>query len=118
MTILKAHLVRRKERLAYSPAYAGTGHVFCREDGATDHPDAISKSFTRTVRAAGLATMSLHGLRHLHGSILLRAGVALHVVSLRLGHADPAFTAKVYARVLPQQGADAIELFAKQLRSI
>ena len=42
----------------------------------------------------------------------LAAGVPLHVVSRRLGHANEAFTARQYAHVLPQQGADAAARFA------
>ena len=42
----------------------------------------------------------LHDLRHLHATTLLRAGEAVHVVSNRLGHADPAITLRVYAHVI------------------
>jgi integrase len=38
--------------------------------------------------------------------------VPLHVVSRRLGHANEAFTARVYGHVLPQQAADAAARFA------
>src|SRR5712671_2052787 len=39
--------------------------------------------------------ISLHSLRHSHGSQLLSAGVPLPVVSKRLGHADPSITARI-----------------------
>jgi integrase len=42
----------------------------------------------------------------------LAAGVPLHVVSRRLGHASEAFTAQVYAHILPQQGEHAAAAFA------
>jgi integrase len=35
------------------------------------------------------------------------------VVSRRLGHANEALTARIYAHVLPQQGADAAARFAE-----
>jgi integrase len=37
----------------------------------------------------------LHDLRHLHATTLLLAGVPVHLVAARLGHADPAVTLRV-----------------------
>jgi integrase len=89
------------------------GYVFAREDGQPHHPDAISDAFDRLCRYARVPVIGLHAaLRHLHGSVLLRRGVPLHVVSRRLGHGSEAFTAKVYAHVLPGQGAEAAAAFA------
>ena len=42
----------------------------------------------------------LHDLRHLHATTLLLAGVPVHVVAARLGHADPTMTLRVYSHVL------------------
>ena len=41
-----------------------------------------------------------HDLRHLHATTLLLAGVPVHIVAARLGHADPAVTLRVYSHVL------------------
>jgi len=46
------------------------------------------------------AGVSLHTLRHSHGSQMLSAGVPLPVVSKRLGHTDIYTTARVYAHAL------------------
>jgi len=54
----------------------------------------------------------LHDLRHTHASLLLAAGVPVHVVAQRLGHADPGFTMRVYGHLLPRQQRDAAELVA------
>jgi integrase len=45
-------------------------------------------------------------------TILLKNGVAPHVVSKRLGHASVAFTLQVYSWVLPGQQREAAEGFA------
>lgn len=45
-------------------------------------------------------------------SLLLQAGVPVHVVAARLGHADPAITLRVYAHVLQDQELEAAEVFA------
>jgi integrase len=39
-------------------------------------------------------------LRHIHATTLLLAGVPVHVVAARLGHADPSITIRVYAHVV------------------
>jgi integrase len=43
----------------------------------------------------------LHDLRHTPGTLLIKAGVPVKVVSERLGHATPAFTIDTYQHVLP-----------------
>ncbi len=54
-------------------------------------------------------------MRHAHATIMLRAGVPVHVVSARLGHADPALTLRVYAHVLPGQQRDAAALVGEAI---
>ncbi|MEU7863707.1 DUF418 domain-containing protein [Nonomuraea sp. NPDC049141] len=58
----------------------------------------------------------LHDLRHIHATTLLLAGVPVHVVAARLGHADPAITLRVYAHVIQDQVATAADIFAKRTR--
>ncbi|WP_241564644.1 tyrosine-type recombinase/integrase [Nonomuraea polychroma] len=50
--------------------------------------------------------------RHIHATTLLLAGVPVHVVAARLGHADPAITLRVYAHVIHEQAATVAEVFA------
>ncbi len=50
----------------------------------------------------------LHDLRHVHATMLLLAGVPVHVVSERLGHADPSITLRVYAHVIRQHAAESL----------
>ena len=53
--------------------------------------------------------ITFHGLRHTSASLLLGAGVPVHVVSQRLGHKDATVTMAVYAHVLPGQQQSAAE---------
>lgn len=46
-----------------------------------------------------------HDLRHSCASLLLSKGCSLKAVSARLGHANPAFTLRVYAHCLPNDDA-------------
>lgn len=113
VAVLRDHRRSQLEaRMAAGPAWQDRGLVFCREDGTAWHLQSVSRAFTRAVQRSGLTPVTLKGLRHTHATLLLLAGVPLHVVSRRLGHASEAFTAQVYAHVLPQQGAHAAATFA------
>jgi integrase len=54
----------------------------------------------------------VHGLRHTHATIALRAGVHPKVVSERLGHASVSFTLDVYTDLLPDMQETAPSLTA------
>jgi integrase len=80
-------------------------------DGQPIHPHALSQAFERIARRAGDPVIRLHDLRHTHGSLLIKAGVPVKVVSERLGHANIAFTIQTYQHVLPGMQADAARTF-------
>lgn len=88
------------------------GLLFTYSDGKPLNPDGITQRFSTLARASGVSKITFKGLRHTHATLLLLKGVPLHVVSRRLGHANEAFTARVYSHVLPGQQADAAALFA------
>jgi integrase len=52
-----------------------------------------------------------------HATTLLLAGVPVHVVANRLGHADPSTTLRVYAHVLREQAAGAADVFARAVEA-
>ena len=64
-----------------------------------------------------LPAARLHDLRHIHATTLLRAGVPVHVVAARLGHADPSITLRVYAHVIGEQLAEAAAIFARAVEA-
>ena len=69
----------------------------------------------KLVATSGLPPARLYDLRHVHATTLLLAGVPVHVVAARLGHADPAITLRVYAHVLREQAAGVADVFARAL---
>lgn len=83
------------------------GWVFTDGDGQPVHPHAIYEAFRRVVHNAGIPAIRFHDLRHTHGSLLIKDGIPVKVVSERLGHADIAFTMQTYQHVLPDMQADA-----------
>ncbi|HEY3463422.1 MAG TPA: tyrosine-type recombinase/integrase [Gaiellaceae bacterium] len=78
--------------------------------GSPIHPQAFSEAFERKAASAKLPKLSLHGLRHAHATLALRAGVHPKVVSERLGHASVAFTLDTYTDALPDMQETAAAL--------
>jgi integrase len=72
-------------------------------------PAYVSQIVTRRLRKAGIRNASLHTLRHSHASTLLSQGVPLPAVSVRLGHANPSITARIYAHAMPPDDARAAD---------
>lgn len=111
---LRDHRMRQlEERLAMGGEWGNElDLVFTREDGSPIHPQAFSEAFERHAVAAKLPKLSLHGLRHTHATLALRAGVHPKVVSERLGHASVAFTLDTYTDALPDMQETAASLVA------
>ncbi len=81
--------------------------VFTDGDGHNVHPHAVYEAFRRIVHNAGVPTIRFHDLRHTHGSLLIKEGIPVKVVSERLGHANIAFTIQTYQHLLPGMQDDA-----------
>ena len=88
-----------------------SGWVFTNAAGDPIHPHSISQTFERIVKRAGVPKIRLHDIRHTHGTLLIKAGVPVKVVSERLGHGNPAFTIDTYQHVLPGMQAEAARVF-------
>jgi integrase len=91
--------------------------VFADLDGNPIHPHSISQTFERISARAGVPKVRLHDVRHTHGTLLIKAGVPVKVVSERLGHGNPAFTIDTYQHVLPGMQAEAARVFEKLIAS-
>jgi integrase len=124
VAILREHRRQQTEdRLAAGPAWTETGGlVFVTRWGEPLYPDTVTALMTKLInrhnRSATkpLPHARLHDLRHLHATTLLLAGVPVHVVAARLGHADPAVTLRVYAHVLREHAAGVGDIFAEAVK--
>ncbi len=82
-----------------------------------DTPTALMSKLQAAYRGdVPVPRIRLHDLRHTHATLLLRAGVPVHVVAARLGHSDPSVTLRVYAHVLGEQATGAAGAFAAMVR--
>jgi len=120
---------RRARRVAVSPTFAAllgdwyeqavveggsdaVGYVWPGKGGGPMAADSPTQLVERALRRCGLVDedgrplVSLHGLRHTAGSIMLAARVPLIVVSRQLGHSNPQVTAQVYAHLLADDQLD------------
>ena len=105
-----------EERLLMGSSWVETGYVFVQENGEPLDIGTPTHLFKKLSKRAGLRSIRLHDLRHLHATELLRLGEPLHVVSDRLGHKDPMVTATIYAHVSNEQGESASNTFADASR--
>ena len=98
--IMKAHKVRQnQERLLLGEAWHETGYIFVQEHGLPIDPDTPSKLFQSVRERLELREQTLHDLRHLHATELLRHGVGIHLVKERLGHKDISVTLEIYGHI-------------------
>lgn len=101
VTVLRAHReVQDLERMVNARVWQEHDLVFCQEDGTPYHPEAVSDTFDRAVKAAGVPRIPFRNMRHTHATLGLKAGVPLKVMSKRLGHASITITADIYQHVI------------------
>ncbi len=120
---LRAHRKRQAaEQLAALGAWPDDGPdagvVFTDEVGRPMHPRVITMQFAALVAAAGVPKIRLHDTRHTAATLMLRAGVPVHVVSEILGHANTSITMDVYAHVLLDQKSDATTRLAAAIDGV
>jgi integrase len=128
VTILREHRCRQaEEQQAAGSAWADSdGLVFATKWGEPLYPDTVTALMNKLVNAhnksvtfpaQALPHARLHDLRHLHATTLLLAGVPVHVVAARLGHADPAVTLRVYSHVLREHSLGVGDVFARAVKA-
>lgn len=87
---------QKREALALGVAWSDDGLVAVREDGLPLRPESYTDEFQRLRSRAGLRRITLHGLRHTAGSLMLTRGIPVHIVAAWLGH-DPRVLVSIYA---------------------
>jgi integrase len=121
VAVLRAH--RKARGALHLSLMRDDALVFGDIEGTYRSPEHTSRRFVadiaqcrKTPAGEAVPVIRLHDLRHTHATVLLLAGVPVHVVSQRLGHASPTITLTVYSHVLPGNQRDAADLFARLVR--
>lgn len=106
--MLRVHKARQ-ERLAreLGEEWKGSDYVFTNRRGEPYYPTSIYTALQRLLTKHGFERIRLHDLRYSYVSMARRAGVPLEVVSRRVGHHSPAFTANQYRVLFADEDAAA-----------
>jgi integrase len=88
--------------------------VFQTSSGLPFSRRNVSREFARAIGKAGLPLIRLHDLRHTNATLLLEAGLPVHVVAQRLGHSSTVLLS-TYAHVLRNADERAAEAMSKLL---
>jgi integrase len=118
MVVLKAQRGRQAvARLQLGEAWRNQYDlVFTAPTGAPLHRATVAHALRRECERLSLPPVTPHGLRHLHGSLLLDQGLPVPAVSARLGHAHPGVTMSVYAHLIGRRDDAGAQAIAKVLK--
>jgi integrase len=95
--------ILRRERLR-SPYSALEDYVFAsKAGGILNRHYILSRVLKPALEEAEIPHTTLHELRHTFASILIGQGMDVTFVADQLGHADPAITLRVYAKLFDPQ---------------
>jgi integrase len=106
LEVLKRHREREPVR--------GRGGLLFQGDieGKPPAANTMQRRWKVLLDGAGLSgTITPHGLRHTHATLLLAAGVDVKTVSQRLGHASVSFTLDLYSHVLDEMQGRAVDVW-------
>ncbi len=73
--------------------------IFTTQVGSPLDPSDVSREFRAFLERKSLPRVRFHDLRHAAGSIMLKNGTPMHVVSRILGHSNIATTVDIYGHV-------------------
>jgi len=85
--------------------------VFSNKDNKFIQPVQTQKWLNKVLLKYNLPTITTHGLRHTHCSLLFEAGATIKEVQERLGHTDVKTTLEIYTHVTKKTKAGTIEKF-------
>lgn len=97
------------------------GYVFTSEAGKPVEPRALTRQFEAIVARTGLPGLTFHGLRHVHATLLLVAGVHPKVAAERLGHSRVGITLDRYSHLvesLQEAATAAVETLMARAREV
>ncbi len=88
-----------------------TGNADRKGERAPVDPSNVRSAFAQLCQRAALGHWTIHELRHTAASLMLSAGVPLHIVSDVLGHSSISITKDVYGHLVSddrERASDAI----------
>ncbi|WP_262372743.1 tyrosine-type recombinase/integrase [Sutcliffiella horikoshii] len=120
---MKEHkVVQNKALEQIGNDYYDKDFVFAKMERHHGYPNVIKTIQNRMARLLALAnlnkTLTPHGLRHTHTSLLAEAGVSLEQILDRLGHTDDQITKNVYLHVTQEMKKEASQKFTELMKDL
>ncbi len=85
--------------------------VACTHVGSRNTARNLQRSLDRLIRKSGInRNVSLHTLRHTFGSVLIRRGIGIEVVSELMGHSNITITYNKYIHVIKEEKVKAMQM--------
>ena len=78
----------------------------------------VNNILSRRCSSLKIPTITIHGLRHTHASLLLFAGVSIASVARRLGHSNITTTQKTYLHIIQELESKDIDLIMRSLSNL
>lgn len=103
------------DRARLGTDYRDLGYVCADASGRPPRPETYSSVFHRLANEAGLRRVRLHDLRHTSVTLMLNAGIPVHVVASIHGH-DPVITQRIYAHTRHDDAVAAMNTLDRILR--
>lgn len=117
---LRSHkAAQNAERRLSGVDWANKDLVFTNRSGGPMLPRNFDNQYQLLLRRAGLPHRRVHDLRHTAASLMLAAGIPLHIVSKTLGHTSISMTANFYGHLYDsdrQKVADVMDDFLIRAR--
>lgn len=87
-----------------------SNYICCTKVGTRQVYRNLERSLVRIIKRTNIEqNVTLHTLRHTFGSVLIRRGVGVEVVSKLMGHANISITYNKYIHVIQEQEVKAME---------
>lgn len=91
-------------------SYDPEGYIIHNEDGQFYTFGQVDATFKKVLNRAGLKKCGVHSLRHSCAVALLEAKIPIETISDILGHSDISITYRVYAKVIEELKAEAMNI--------
>lgn len=87
--------------------------IFSNDNNERYHHDYLNKRLHKIIEKFQLKSITVHGFRHTHCSLLFEAGLSIKQVQDRLGHTDIKTTMDIYHHVTKKQRDETATKFAE-----
>lgn len=101
ITVLLAHRDRQRfERQRLADLWTDHDLIVTNGAGGPINPANIGRNLKRVIAEAEVPAVTVHGLRHIASTIMLRSGVSPALVAQKIGHTDISTTFNIYGHLI------------------